>query len=97
MDQQAYEHWQNLHRRFVTGETLDAAEQVEYQAACQDMDATEILVGNLKMLQELRNKIMEAETEAQRFRQQEDELDSRIATLEARLDTRTRQFLGIGN
>ena len=48
-------------------------------------------------LRELRAQITAAETEQQRLRVQEAELDARIAALEARLDTWTRQLLGIGN
>ena len=97
MDEQAYQQWQVLHRRFVSGERLSESEQADYEAGCRELDAQETLDGNLERLRALRNQIAEAETEQQRLRIQEKELDARIATLEARLDARTRQLLGIGS
>jgi hypothetical protein len=96
MDEQAYQYWQVLHRRVIMGETLRAAEQAAYEAGCQELDAEERLDSNLARLRELRTQIAAAETEQQRLRAQETALDARIAALEARLDTRTRQLLGIG-
>ena len=96
MDEPAYQHWQVLHRRVAMGETLSAAEQAAYEAGCQELDAEERLDGNLERLRELRTQIAAAEAEQQRLREREAELDARIVALEARLDTRTRQLLGIG-
>jgi hypothetical protein len=97
MDEQAYQEWQVLHQRVAMGETLSAAEQAAYEAGCQELDTEERLDGNLERLRELRAQIAAAETEQQRLRAQEAALDARIVALEARLDTRTRQLLGIGN
>jgi chromosome segregation ATPase len=97
MDEQAYQYWQRLHQRVVMGETLSAAEQAVYEAGCEQLDAEERLDGNLERLRALRAQIVAAEAEQQRLRAHEAELDARIAALEARLDTRTRQLLGIGN
>jgi hypothetical protein len=96
MDEQAYQYWQVLHRRVIMGETLCTAEQAAYEAGCQEVDAEERLDGNLARLRELRTQIAAAETEQQRLRAQETALDARIAALEARLDTHTRQLFGIG-
>jgi cell division protein FtsB len=95
VDSQAYQQWQSLHRRVVQGERLSAAEQAAYDAGCRELDAEEHLDGNLAQLRELRTAIAEAETEQQSLRDRETELDARIAALEARLDERTRQLLGI--
>jgi predicted RNase H-like nuclease (RuvC/YqgF family) len=97
MDEQAYQYWQGLHQRVVMGETLNAAEQAVYEAGCEELDAEERLDGNLERLRELRAQIAAAEAEQQRLRAHGAELDARITALEARLDTRTRQLLGIGN
>ena len=97
MDEQAYQYWQVLHRRTMSGEMLSAAEQAVYEAGCQELDAEERLDGNLERLRELRTQIVAAETEQQRLREQEAALDARIVALESCLDTRTRQLLGIGN
>ena len=97
MDEQAYQDWQVLHRRMMQGEMLNAAEQAVYEAGCQAFDAEERLDGNLERLRELRAQIAAAELEQQRLREREAELDARIVALEARLDTRTRQLLGIGD
>jgi len=97
MDEQAYQYWQVLHQRVALGGTLSAAEQTAYEAGCQELDAEERLDGNLERLRELRAQIAAAETEQQRLREREAELDARIVALESRLDIRTRQLLGIGN
>jgi hypothetical protein len=97
MDERAYQYWQVLHQRVTMGETLSLAEQAAYEAGCQELDAEERLDGNLERLRALRAQIATAETAQQRLRAQEAELDARIVALEARLDTRTRQLLGIGN
>src|SRR6266571_2127015 len=97
MDEQAYQYWQVLHRRVAMGETLNAVELAVYESGCQEFDAQERLDGNLERLRELRAQIAAAETEQQRLREREAELDARIVALESRLDRRTRQFLGIGN
>ena len=97
MDEQTYKRWQDLHRRVVSGETLRAEEQAAYEAGCCELDAEERLDGNLERLRQLRARIKEAEAEQQRLRAREKETDARIAELEARLDARTRQLLGIGN
>ncbi len=97
MDEQAYQYWQVLHQRVALGGTLNAAEQAAYETVCQELDAEERLDGNLERLRELRAQIAAAETEQQRLREREAELDARIVALESRLDMRTRQLLGIGN
>jgi hypothetical protein len=97
MDEQAYQYWQVLHRRVALGETLNAEEQAAYETGCQELDAEERLDGNLERLRELRAQIAAAETEQRRLQAREAELDARIVALEARLDTRTRQLLGISN
>ena len=78
MDEQAYQYWQVLHQRVALGGTLSAAEQAAYEAGCQELDAEERLDGNLERLRELRAQIAAAETEQQRLREREAELDARI-------------------
>ena len=96
MDEIRYKRWQALHRQAVTGEPLNETERAEYEDACREMDAEEVLDGDLPRLRELRRKIVEADAEKQRMEIREAELDAKIAALEARLDARTRQLLGIG-
>lgn len=95
MEEHVFQHWQVLHRRNVMGEILNAAERAVYEAGCREMDAGEALNGNLEQLRILRRKIVEADAKQQQLRQQETELDARIAALEARLAPQTRQQLGI--
>jgi len=97
MDSRVYRQWQELHRRTVLGETLAASEQEVYEAGCRELDAEETQDGGLEQMRRLRNDILSAEREQQQLREQEVKLDARIAALEARLDARTRQLLGIGN
>ena len=95
MDETKYKRWQALHRQAVTGEPLNEAEQTEYEASCREMDEEENLDGDVPRLRELRRKIVEADAEKQRMEIRLAELDAKIAALEARLDSRTRQLLGI--
>ena len=97
MKDEAYKIWQDLHRRFVSGEALDETERAEYEAGCRELDAEEKLDGNLDRLRALRAQIMEAKLDQQQLRAQEQELDARVAAMEARLDKRTRELLGIGD
>jgi hypothetical protein len=97
MDKKVYGDWQVLHRRAVSGETVTTAEQAVYESGCQELEAEEKLDGNLERPRELRSQIAAALTEQQCLHAREAELDARIADLEARLDTRTRQLLGISN
>jgi len=97
MDETKQARWQTLHRQAVTGEPLTEAEQTEYEEACREMDAEEILDGDLPRLRELRKEIADADAEKRRMEIREAELDAKIAALEARLDSRTRQLLGIGS
>jgi hypothetical protein len=97
MDAETYRKWQELHRRMAQGDTLNASEQAAYEAGCRELDADEKLDGSLEQIRQLREQILFAETEQQFLREQEAELDARIAALETRMDTRTRQLLGIGN
>ena len=96
MDDLTCQIWQELHRRMVAGEALSAAEQAAYAEGCEELDAEEMLDGNIQRLRDLRARIVEAEAQQQRLREREKDLDTRIAALEARLDGRTRQLLGIG-
>lgn len=79
MDPPAYQRWQSLHRRVSLGESLNAAEQAEYDRGCGELDAEESLDGNLARLRELRAAIAEAERQQQGLREREAELDARIA------------------
>ncbi len=97
MDEQTYMSWQVLHRRVSNGEQLCVAEQSAYEAGCQELDAEERFDGTLERLRELRAHIAAAEIEQQHLRAHEADLDARILALEARLDTRTRQLLGISH
>ena len=97
MDEQEFQNWQILHRRVVAREVLSAAEQAAYDAGCRELDAEERIEGDLEPLRQLRAQIAAAAVEQQQLRRREAELDARIAALEARLDDRTRQLLGIGS
>lgn len=99
MDASQYQGWQKLHGRRMARETLSSEEQAEYETACRELDAEEEqqLDGNLQLLRDLRVQIAQAEAETQRLRQEVIKQDARIAQMEARLDTRTKQLLGIGS
>lgn len=95
MDSLAYQTWQALHERMVVGEALSSAERSLYDAGCRTLDAEEYVDGDLARLLELRTSVAAAERERVRLREREADLESRIASLEARLAPRTRQQPGI--
>ena len=97
MEPQDDRQWQELHRRTVRGETLTLSEQEAYEAGCRELDAEEFLDGTVEKMRNLREQIGSAAREQRDLQVREAELDARIATLEARLDARTRQLLGIGS
>ena len=97
MDAHTYSQWQKLHHLIAKGETLNAVERAEYESGCHELDAEEILDGNLPRLRELRAQVIEVRAQGRRLREREAKRDAEIAELEARLDPRTRQLLGIGN
>ncbi|HLJ53641.1 MAG TPA: hypothetical protein VKT77_01305 [Chthonomonadaceae bacterium] len=93
---QDYAAWTELHRRVVLGEDLSASERQAYEAGCRELDGEEVLDGSVARMRELREQIRAALRDQRMMQEKESELDVRIAELEARLDTRTRQLLGIG-
>lgn len=76
---------------------MNAADQATYDTGCQELDAEEVLDGDIQRLRGLRASIAEAEMQQQHLREREHDLDARIAVLEAHLDSHTRQLLGIGS
>ena len=97
MNEQAYQSWEVLHRRTVSGEMLSASEQAVYDAGCRELDMEENLYGNLEQVRALRAQIVDASAEQHRLLTRKVELNARIAALEARLDTRTGRLLSIGS
>ena len=97
MEPHGYLKWQELHRRTVRGESRTLSEQETYEAGCCDLDADESLDGSADKLRQLREQISSATLDQRELQEQEAKLDARIATLESRLDERTRLLLGILN
>ena len=97
MNEQTYSQWQILHSRTAAGEPLNAAEQAEYEAGCQEIDNTVSYDNDLQRLRDLRDQVLEARAVGQQLRESEIQADAKIAELESRLDLRTRQLLGIEN
>lgn len=91
-----YTIWAGLHRRVVNEESLDAAEQVLYETGCDEIEAESMHDGDISRMTELRKRIAESDAESERLRNRRMELDAKILRLEAMLEARTRQTLGIG-
>ncbi|MBC7527289.1 MAG: hypothetical protein H7308_07035 [Chthonomonadaceae bacterium] len=91
-----YTIWAELHRRVVNEEPLDAAEQVLYRAGCDEIEAESMHNEDISRMTELRKRIAESDAESERLRNRRMELDAKILRLEAMLEARTRQTLGIG-
>ena len=97
MDEQTYAKWGALHRRSVAGEPLSAAEAADYEAGCQELDGIVNYEGDLPRLRKLREQALEARARGQQLNECLARRDAEIAELEARLDSRMRQLLGIVN
>ena|SRR5579883_3268602 len=99
MNQPTSQNWEDLHRRFVLGESLTAEEKAAYEAAMREQDEEEMaqLSGSVEEIRALRAQIAEAEAERKKLEAQRVELETAVAALEANLDEKTRQLLGIGN
>lgn len=100
MDERSYRAWWPLHLRVAKGETLSADEQTAYEAGLQQLDAEEAEAfrpdKEIVDLRELREQVFAADAEHQRLSKQYETMRSEMARLEALLDERTRQALGIG-
>jgi hypothetical protein len=101
MEKQDYSVWWPLHLRRAKGETLSADEQALYEAGVQQLDAEEAETfrrdEELDQLREIRRRVLFADAEHQRLSQQYEKMRAEMTRLEALLDERTRQALGIGN
>lgn len=100
MDETALKHWQTLHNRAVQGATLTEEEQAIYEAGIRELDAEEeeqLRSSNIEQMRQMRARIAEAEAEHQNLLANHAQLKAQIAMLEANLDVKTRQLLGIGN
>lgn len=97
MDEATLKAWQALHLRFAKGETLTPEEQAVYEAGAQELDAEENLDGDIEELRRMKQVIASLEAEHTQLAAQKARLDAEIMVLEAKLDPRTRELLGVGN
>ena len=97
MDEAALRQWQELHKRHVLGEPMTEEERATYQAGCDELDSTEKIDGDIPRLLALRTKLQEAREISRKLREREEAADAEIAELEAQLDPRSRQMLGIAD
>ena len=97
MDEATYKIWWPLHLKKVLGETLLPQEMTVYEAGLQQLYAEENLEGNLKTLQEERQKTQELRSEYLRIHQQFEEMEATITTLEARLGASNKHALSVGS
>jgi SMC interacting uncharacterized protein involved in chromosome segregation len=88
--------WSVLHLRAARGETLSSEENAAYQAGLQRLHESESFSGeDLALMRQARAEIAALEAEQQELRAQHDALRAQIARLEAALDERARQALGL--
>ena len=95
MDEPALRQWQALHKRHVLGETLTDEERARYQAGCDELDSTEKIDGDIPRLLALRARLQEAREISRKQQERAAAADAEIAALEAQLDPRSRELLGI--
>ena len=97
MNAAQYEAWWQLHLRAARGERLSLKERAAYEAGARQLDQEEVMSGDLARLQQVRAAVAAAEAECAALRHRRDELDSEMASLEAKLSNRARQLLGVSD
>ncbi len=97
MDDATYRMWWQLHIRVARGETLASEERRSYEAGLRQQQESERLDGGIGELRRVRAAVHAAETERDRMRQLQAELDREIAALESALGEHTRQLLEAGD
>ena len=87
--------WSALHIRAARGETLSPEERAVYEAGLKQLEEGESYPGVLTLLKQARAQTAALEAEQAELRVRHDARKARIAVLEAALDERTRQALGL--
>jgi len=95
MDEQTYASWWPLHLRAVRGETLNVEERARYEAGLSTLNRQEQLDGGLADLRRARQALTAATATREALQARRDALAAEIRTLEAAVDERTRQALGM--
>ena len=95
MDEATYHIWWALHLRAARGEGLNLEEQVAYEAGLRQMHQEEIYDQDVATLRQARAAVAALETEQAQWRTRREQLEAEIVTLEAALNERTRQLLGV--
>lgn len=99
MDETTYQRWWPLHLRTARGEILSDEERSFYENELSRLyqdEQIQLQVAPSRNLQ-LRERIEALEAERTRLEAKRKQLDEEIAALEAALNQKTRQLLGVGD
>jgi hypothetical protein len=95
MDPHTYQRWWALHLRTARRENLTAEEKAFYEAGLKQLHQEEVRANRGAGLRELRAATAALQAEHAQLHAQCEKLDAEIMALEATLDERARQLLGI--
>ena len=95
MDEVTYKAWWPLHLRAVSGEVLSNEERAFYEAKLTQLHQEETLQDNVSNLREARAEIQRLAAERLQLQGRRQELQSKMAALEAALSEPTQQLLGV--
>jgi hypothetical protein len=95
VENETFQTWSTLHRRYVNAEVLSIEEQALYDAGCAELDAQETFDDDLERVRKLRAKLLEPDSELEDLLKRRAERKVRIIEFEAQLDSATREQLGV--
>jgi hypothetical protein len=95
MEDLKYETWWKLHERAVRGETLNHDERAAYEAGLRELHEDEVLSGDLALLREAREAVMQLDAKCDALQAQRRKLKDEAARLESVLSKEARKLLGI--
>jgi predicted nuclease with TOPRIM domain len=93
VDQAKYERWWPLHLRKARGETLDAADQLFYEAGRKQLEQEEVIRDGAAELRAAHERLASLAKEHAALEGQRKKLEQEIAVLEGALSEQTRQLL----
>lgn len=95
MDPHTYQRWWVLHLRAARSENLTAEERALYEAGLKQLQQEEVREGHRAGIRNLRDTVAALQSEHAQLDARRQKLDAEIMALEATLDERTRQLLGV--
>jgi hypothetical protein len=95
MDPDAYQRWWTLHLRVARNENLTAEEKACYEAGLKQLQQEEVGGNGAARIRELRAAVSALQADYNQLHAKSEKLETEITALEASLDERGRQLLGV--